>query len=188
MWLRWNRPRPQMVVKTKIIKRRSRRRKRQASRKNVTPWLPRHNSIPMHACARRIACGLRLYTISVFVIVGRATGGSSAWQSFRASVGQRILAGGDAVDVCQRWASPSLPGVHADTGLSQVQILPARPLQDMAKDPLKAQGGSSEGFCLFDNSLFYSALVKSYIILRIQVPLNVRFAGLCMVENIVTVF
>jgi hypothetical protein len=125
--------------KPKSLKPRSRRRKRQASRKTVTPWLPRHNSIPMHACARRIACGLRLYTISVFVIVGRATGGSSAWQSFRASVGQRILAGGDAVDVCQRWASPSLPGVHADTGLSQVQILPARPLQDMAKDAVKAQ-------------------------------------------------
>jgi hypothetical protein len=37
------------------------------------------------------------------------------------------LAGGDAVDAYLWWVSPSLPSVHAETGLSQVQILPARP-------------------------------------------------------------
>jgi len=36
------------------------------------------------------------------------------------------LAGGDAVDACLWWVSPSLSSVHAETGLSQVQILPAR--------------------------------------------------------------
>jgi len=38
-----------------------------------------------------------------------------------------ILAGEDAVDAYLWWVSPSLPGLHAETGLSQVQILPARP-------------------------------------------------------------
>jgi len=38
------------------------------------------------------------------------------------------LAGGDAVDACLWWVSPSLSSVHAETGLSQVQILPARPI------------------------------------------------------------
>ena len=38
------------------------------------------------------------------------------------------LAGGDAVDACLWWVSPSLLSVHAETGLSQVQILPARPI------------------------------------------------------------
>ena len=55
------------------------------------------------------------------------SGGSSAWQSFRASLGLMILAGGDAVDAYLWWVSPSLPGLHAETGVSQVQILPARP-------------------------------------------------------------
>jgi hypothetical protein len=36
------------------------------------------------------------------------------------------LAGGDAVDAYPWWVSLSLPSVHAETGLSQVQILPAR--------------------------------------------------------------
>jgi len=38
------------------------------------------------------------------------------------------LAGGDAVDACLWRVSPSLSSVHAETGLSQVQILPARPV------------------------------------------------------------
>jgi hypothetical protein len=38
------------------------------------------------------------------------------------------LAGGDAVDACLWWVLPSLSSVHAETGLSQVQILPARPV------------------------------------------------------------
>ena len=52
---------------------------------------------------------LRLYTISFFVTLGRAPGGSSAWQSFRVSTAE-TLADGDAVEAYQRWASPSLPG------------------------------------------------------------------------------
>jgi hypothetical protein len=36
------------------------------------------------------------------------------------------LAGGDAVDAYLWRVSPSLSSVHAETGLSQVQILPAR--------------------------------------------------------------
>jgi hypothetical protein len=38
------------------------------------------------------------------------------------------LAGGDAVDTYLWWVLPSLSSVHAETGLSQVQILPARPV------------------------------------------------------------
>ena len=38
------------------------------------------------------------------------------------------LAGGDAVDAYLWRVSPSLSSVHAETGLSQVQILPARPI------------------------------------------------------------
>jgi len=38
------------------------------------------------------------------------------------------LAGGDAVDIYLWWVLPSLSSVHAETGLSQVQILPARPV------------------------------------------------------------
>ena len=38
------------------------------------------------------------------------------------------LAGGDAVDTRLWWMLPSLSSVHAETGLSQVQILPARPV------------------------------------------------------------
>jgi hypothetical protein len=38
------------------------------------------------------------------------------------------LAGGDAVDIYLWRVSPSLSSVHAETGLSQVQILPARPV------------------------------------------------------------
>jgi len=37
------------------------------------------------------------------------------------------LAGGDAVDIYPWWVSLSLSSVHAETGVSQVQILPARP-------------------------------------------------------------
>ena len=37
------------------------------------------------------------------------------------------LAGGDAVDIYPWWVSFSLSSVHAETGVSQVQILPARP-------------------------------------------------------------
>jgi len=117
---------PQIAVHIRMVRTIKLRRKEASFSRIVKSRLSYYHNIQICLRGRRIACGLRLYTISVFLIVGRATGGSSAWQSFRASVGQRILAGGDAVDVCQRWASPSLPGVHADTGLSQVQILPAR--------------------------------------------------------------
>jgi hypothetical protein len=45
----------------------------------------------------------------------------------RASEPAEISAGGDAVDARQWWAPFSLPSAHAETGVSQVQILPARP-------------------------------------------------------------
>jgi len=48
-----------------------------------------------------------------------------------------ILAGEDAVDAYLWWVSPSLPGLHAETGLSQVQILPARPNGYAAKPELR---------------------------------------------------
>ena len=38
------------------------------------------------------------------------------------------LADGDAVDTRLWWMLPSLSSIHAETGLSQVQILPARPV------------------------------------------------------------
>jgi len=41
------------------------------------------------------------------------------------------VADGDAVDSYPRWVSPSLPSVQAETGVSQVQILPARPKFDI---------------------------------------------------------
>ncbi len=53
------------------------------------------------------------------------SGGSSAWQSFR--VGQLGLVNGDAVEVYPWWASFK-PAQATETGPSQVQILPARPL------------------------------------------------------------
>ena len=49
-----------------------------------------------------------------------------------------ILAGGDAVDAYLWWVLPSLPGVHAETGPSQVQILPARPDGHRAKPNLRS--------------------------------------------------
>jgi len=43
------------------------------------------------------------------------------------------LAGGDAVDIYPWWVSLSLSSVHAETGVSQVQILPARPKLTLPK-------------------------------------------------------
>ena len=98
-------------------------------------------------------------------ILKTRSGGSSAWQSFRASLDQTILAGGDAVDVRLRRSSPSLPGVHADTGPSQVQILPARPLKNMFREAGKTMGGESwEWYYRLPRFFLPLAHVKSYMI------------------------
>jgi len=57
-----------------------------------------------------------------------------------------ILAGGDAVDAHLWWVLPSLPGVHAETGPSQVQILPARPNCHHAKLNLRFYEKMLPGF------------------------------------------
>ena len=73
------------------------------------------------------------------------------------------LAGGDAVDACLWWVLPSLSSVHAETGLSQVQILPARPVASnewFVKDEIVSFQTTNRLLIVFGQELEFSVTCK----------------------------